>query len=246
MKLRGIIFDLYGTLIDIHTNEDSEEIYRAVSHFLTYQGIHLDRGEVRSVYYQIVEEQRREQREKYPEFEAVEVWREFIRRNPGGSGLLPSAKLKQLPLFLAEMYRGISRERLELYPGVKKVLDELKTHFRLAVVTDGQAAWVLPEMQAVGIASYFNPIVISSDHGFRKPDGRLMQKALSGINLKGEEVLFVGNDMYRDIFGARQLGLKTVFFPSNQGLQEMAGVEPDRVIREFSELPRAIRGLGWR
>ena len=145
-----------------------------------------------------------------------------------------------MPRFLAEVYRGISRYRLELYPDVKSVLDELKPRFSLAVVSDGQSAWALPEIRATGIDSYFDPIVISGDYGFRKPDPRLFQAALDGIGAAPEEVLFVGNDMYRDVLGAGQMGMKTVFFLSNQGRQQMEGVEPDYIIYRFAELRKAI------
>ena len=44
MTIKCILFDLYGTLIDINTDESLEEIYRGIAHFLTYQGIYLHRG----------------------------------------------------------------------------------------------------------------------------------------------------------------------------------------------------------
>ena len=125
--------------------------------------------------------------------------------NSAAAAALPPEKLAQMPLFLAEMYRGISRRRLQLYPEVKAVLDELHSRFKLAVLSDAQSAWARPEMRAVGIESYFDPIVISGDYGFRKPDRRLFEAALAGMGLDAEDVVFVGNDMYRDIFGAGQL-----------------------------------------
>ena len=61
------------------------------------------------------------------------------------------------------------------------------------------------------------------------------------MQLRPEEVLFVGNDMYRDVFGAQQFGLKTVFFKSNQGRQKYEGTEPDYIIYTFPELLNAVR-----
>lgn len=240
MKIKGILFDVNGTLIDIYTDEGMDDIYRAVSHFLTYQGIYLHRGEVREQYYRIMEEQIRARGEEHPEFDAVAVWREFLERNINSGRRQPPDKMQEMPRFLAEMFRGISRHRLKLYPDVKSVLEELKPRFSLAVVSDGQSPWALPEMQAMGIDEYFDPIVISGDYGFRKPDSRLFHAALDGIEAYPEEVLFVGNDMYRDVFGAKQIGIKTVFFASNQGRSQMEGVEPDYIIYGFSELRRAI------
>jgi putative hydrolase of the HAD superfamily len=218
-----------------------DEIYRAVSHFLTYQGIYLHRGEVRDQYFRIMEEQTKASGEEHPEFDAVELWREFLEMNRNPAWLSRSDRTEVLPRFLAEMYRGISRHRLELYPDVKSVLGELKPRYSLAVVSDGQSVWALPEMRAMGLDSYFDPIVISSDYGFRKPDQRLFQAALHGIGAGPEEVLFVGNDMYHDIFGARQIGMKTVFFTSNQGRQHMEGVEADYIIYRIAELRQAVK-----
>ncbi|MBN1903640.1 MAG: HAD family hydrolase [Deltaproteobacteria bacterium] len=240
MKIKGIIFDINGTLINIQTDESMEEIYRAISHFLTYHGVYLHRGEVREQYYRIMEEQTKASGEKHPEFDAVALWQEFLLSNLNHARIPSPEILEVMPQYLAEMYRGISRVRLELYPDVKLILDRLKTRFPMAVVSDGQSAWALPEMQATGIDDYFGPVIISGDYGFRKPDPRLFQAALDGIGAKPDEVLFVGNDIYRDVFGAGEIGMKTVFFLSNQGRQHMEGVKPDYIIYRFSELLKAI------
>ena len=96
-------------------------------------------------------------------------------------------------------------------------------------------------MRAVGIDSYFDPIVISGDYGFRKPDRRLFEVTLAGMGLDAEDVVFVGNDMYRDIFGAGQLGMKTVLFAPDSVIEPMQGVDPDYIIYQFTELRQAIR-----
>ncbi|MFZ2630491.1 MAG: HAD family hydrolase [Desulfosalsimonadaceae bacterium] len=239
MKLKGIIFDINGTLTDILTDEGHEEIYRAISHFLTYRGIYLNRWEVKDAYYRIMDAQRKAGGEKYPEFDAVAVWREFLTRYSRDS----KRKFKSsdpTPRFLAEMYRGISRFRLALYPEVKAVLDEFRPYYKMSAVSDGQSAWAVPELKAVGLDGYFNPIIVSGDFGYRKPDRRLFQAALTGMGLTPEEVIFVGNDMYRDVYGAGRLGMKTVFFSSNQGGKEMAGVNPDYIIYRFAELRQAV------
>ena len=240
MNIQAILFDINGTLIDIQTDEGSEEIYRGISHFLTYQGIYIHRWEVRDEYFRLMEEQRRASGEAFPEFDAVELWRQFLRRRPEACHSMPPEKLRWMPNFLAEMYRGVSRLRLQLYPEVKSVLDELAQRFKLAALSDAQSAWALPEMRAVGIEAYFQPIIVSGDLGFRKPDKRIFEAALNGLDLPPENVLFVGNDMYRDIYGAKQFGMKTVFFSSNQGRQTANGVEPDYIIYRFAKLRQAI------
>ena len=103
MIIKAILFDINGTLIDIHTDEANEEIYRGISHILTYQGISMHRREVREEYYRIMEAQRKASPEKYPEFDVVELFREFVNRHLPAPGDIPPGKLEWLPLFLAEV-----------------------------------------------------------------------------------------------------------------------------------------------
>ena len=242
MKVRGIVFDLNGTLIDINTDEGNEQVYRSISHLLKYYGIRTSRGDVREGYYQTLKEQRRRGGEEFPEFDAVAVWRECGAGRAARSGVtIPKNKLAVLPHFLAELYRGISLNRLELYPDVREVLDELRPRYRLAALSDAQSAWAVPEMRLAGLEDYFYPVVGSGDFGYRKPDQRLFATTLKRMHLPAEEVVFVGNDMYRDIFGARQAGLRTVFFATGQGQQAMDGVEAHYNIYRFAELRNAIR-----
>ena len=95
-------------------------------------------------------------------------------------------------------------------------------------------------MRAVGIEGYFQPIIVSGDCGYRKLDIRIFQAVLDGLDVLPENFLCVGNDMYRDIYGASRAGMKTVFFSSNQGGKKANGVEADYVIYQFAELRQAI------
>ena len=188
----------------ILTEEGAEQIFRSAAHFLTYQGIHLHREQVRDLYFRILKEQQRASPEEHPEFDAVGIWRSIIDEHlTDFTRALPAGKLEQMPLFLAEMSRGISRLQLGLYPYVREVLDVLRERYPLALVTDAQSAYARGELHKAGLLGYFDPIVVSGDHGYRKPDRRLFQSALDGMKVAAENVLYVGNDMHRDIFGAR-------------------------------------------
>src|SRR5580700_3228226 len=127
MEIRALLFDVNGTLVDIETDEWMEEAYRAVAHFLTYQGISRRRFEVRDLYFRIMKEQFAASKEIYPEFDVVAVWREVLRRSATAyTRSLKSEKLLQMPLFLAELQRGVSRKRLCAFPQTQEILAQLK------------------------------------------------------------------------------------------------------------------------
>src|SRR4249920_1489761 len=237
MDIRAVACDVNGTLVRILTEDGMDQIFRSAAHFLTYQGIVLHRDEVRELYFRTMKEQQRTSAEEHPEFDAVGIWRTIIDgHRTDFTRTLPTEKLEQMPLFLAEMSRGISRRRLGLYPHVREVLDVLRRHYPLALVTDAQSAYARAELHKVGLLDYFDPIVVSGDHGYRKPDRRLFQLALDGMGVAAENALYVGNDMRADIFGAREVGMTTVMFDSDQGTKVYQDCVPDHTITDFRDL----------
>ena len=234
--LKGIIFDLNGTLIDILTDEWSDDIYRTTAFFLGYSGVMITPEALREKYFILNREQRRRSVEAYPEFDAVKIFHDIILANQR----MTEIDAGKLAVAAAQVYRAATLRKLQLYPGVKEVLRELKHTFKLAALSDGQSAWALPELRMAGLDEFFAQATVSGDLGFRKPDRRMFDLALAELDLPPEEVIFVGNDMFRDIYGGNCAGLKTVFFRSNQGDWETKRTPPDYIIYNFYELPDAI------
>ncbi len=104
------------------------------------------------------------------------------------------------------------------------------------MVTDAQSAYARGDLHKVGLLDYFDPIVVSGDHGFRKPDRRLFQLALDGLGVAPEHALYAGNDMHRDIHGASQAGMWTVLVHSDQGKDTYPDCEPDYRIADLRGL----------
>ena len=239
MEFKAILFDLYGTLIDIETDEHMDEVYRGIAHFLTYLGIDRRTHEVKDQYWGIIEEQKKATTEKYLEINVEASWQTFLTRE----GKKRTPQNKQLAILLAQLFRALSRKRLKLYPDVIEVLESLAPRYALSLVSDAQPCFALPEMRAMGLSHYFQPTIISEEYGFRKPDQRLFDKALSMLKIDASQAIFVGNDMYRDIYGAKRAGLKTVFFASNQGAQTHNDTKPDYVAYRFTEVLDGISFL---
>jgi putative hydrolase of the HAD superfamily len=241
MEIRALLFDVNGTLIDIETDEGMEEIYRAIAHFLLYQGINIHRWEVRDLYFQLMQRQRGASAEKFVEWDAVELWREFIQTKASDyTRSLPAEKRAQLPLFLAELHRGIACKRLRLYPQVLEVLKQLRPQYRMAIVSDAQSAYAVPELSDVGLRDYFDPIIVSGDYGYRKPDPRLFQKALDSLQVRPEQALFLGNDLFHDILGAQQVGMKAIMISYSSNISSTSSILPDYMITQFAQLPQAV------
>jgi putative hydrolase of the HAD superfamily len=94
----------------------------------------------------------------------------------------------------------------KLYPEVLDVLQQLREHFQLAVISnfDGRLRFIL---QNLGISKYFAHVFISSELGADKPDPEIFRRAVTIMHLKADEVLHVGDDPERDWKAAVAAGL---------------------------------------
>jgi len=94
----------------------------------------------------------------------------------------------------------------ELYPEVPEVLEQLRPHFQLAVISnfDGRLRFIL---QNLGISKSLAHLFISSELGADKPDPEIYRRALKVMHLDANEVLHVGDDPERDWKAASAAGL---------------------------------------
>ena len=234
--MKGLLFDINGTIVDILTDEGDDNVYRVTANFLDYYGVHVPWWNLKELYFELNHKQRHESKEEFPEFDVSKIFQDIIQNHCSEK----SINIKSLADNAAIVFRSASRYKLEPYPGVVDVLSSLQNKYKMAVLSDGQTLWALPELKTTGLDKYFSSVTVSGDYGYRKPDSRFFKTALDQMGFMPEEVIFVGNDMYRDVYGAKEMGMKTVFFKSNQGDHSHHGAEPDYIIYHFGELPRAI------
>jgi putative hydrolase of the HAD superfamily len=82
---------------------------------------------------------------------------------------------------------------------------------KLGIVTNGPTTWQSRKIDCMGIADFFDSIVISETEGIRKPDRRIFERALERCGSVASESLFVGDHPEIDIQGAREAGLIPVW-----------------------------------
>jgi putative hydrolase of the HAD superfamily len=91
-------------------------------------------------------------------------------------------------------------------PGAVAVLDALQQRgYRLGVVSNHRA-WMRSLLQDMGLAAYFEQIIISACVGVEKPDPRIMEMAVTGLKLSPAECLYIGDHPF-DVLCAKRAGV---------------------------------------
>ena len=119
----------------------------------------------------------------------------------------------------------------------------------LALVADGPRATFENLLRPAGLWDLMQAHAISGDVGVLKPAPEMFRAGLAGLGLTladAGRVVMVGNNLSRDIRGARALGIATVHVAwSSRRTHVPAGPEevPDRRIDRLSDLPGVIADL---
>lgn len=213
MKFYDLIFDFYGTLVDIHTDTDIPEVWEKTAIYFGFYGAAYTAEELRTAYEEITEAQNiaaGQSYECFPELQIEKVFAELFERK----GITERAE--ELGKNAAQFFRILSIEYIRPYPGVKEALVQLrKDGHRLWLLSNAQRVFTAYEICLLGLADYFDGIYISSDYGCRKPDVRFFDALIGEKELRAENCLMIGNDLSTDIRGAQAAGLRTFYIHSN-------------------------------
>ena len=147
---------------------------------------------------------------------------------------------------LRKAYFRIEKESVVLMPGAKEVLSSLKMQgLKVGVVTArmtvGDRKWL--ELRRLNIARYIDAMVTGGEAP-RKPAPDGIVKCLEKLHLSAEEVIFVG-DTPTDIIAGRRANIRVVAVSTGTADREkLAAEKPTAVIDNLSQLVTAIEDLG--
>lgn len=244
--LRNCIFDLYGTLVDIHTDEDDPALWRALALEYRQHGALFRPKQLRAAYLRLVrQEEARLQAlclepDSQPEIRLETVFRQLFAMRGISADDADAAQM-------GRMFRALSTKSLRLYEGVPELLQALRrAGLGVWLLSNAQRLFTAPELDALGLTDCFDGIYLSSDCGRKKPDPRFFRQLLTEQNLPVESAIMVGNDGTCDIAGAKAVGLRTLYIRSNLTPEEPTP-QADHVLEEMdiSQVQRILLSLSY-
>ena len=205
LDYKNYIFDLYGTIIDIHTEEGEKRLWKALAKFYRQHGAFYFARGIRRGYHKYVDEEL----EKAEEIQVEKVFAKLY----ADKGVEAS---EALVLKTCRFFRDTSTYHLRLYEWSLPILQKLKENGKkVYLLSNAQRSFTYHEMEKLDIVKYFDKIYISSDHGMKKPNPAFFRLLMQKEGLKAEESLFLGNDQTCDVLGAQGVGMDTWYVHTN-------------------------------
>ncbi len=239
MTYPNLIFDLYGTLVDIHT-EESPQVWEKTALFFSYHGVPYTGPSLRAAFQQELkarEAKAGQSYECYPDVPCEAIFSKLFGNAENAQALSVQA---------AQLFRICSTEYIRLYPHVRSALETLRQRgHRLWLLSNAQAVFTRRELVALGLENVFDGVFLSSDYGCRKPDPRFYRGLLDGQHLAPETCLMIGNDRDTDIAGAQALGIPTLYLHTNLTPADQSPAQGPREVEgaDWAALPDIISSL---
>ncbi len=192
--IRLIIFDLDNTLTDFIRMKD-DSIAAAVTAMID-AGLDFSPERIRGEIFRIYDE------------EGIEYQKVF---NKLLVNLVGGVDYRIMAAGIVS-YRKAREAALVLYPHVNRTLLALiKKGLKLAVISDAprQEAWL--RLCYLQLQHIFDTVVAFEDSGQHKPSPVPFRMVLDQLGMRPEEALMIGDWPERDIAGASELGIRTVF-----------------------------------
>ena len=200
------IFDLYGTLVDIRTDEGDKALWEKLALFYGYYDAIYTADEIEKRYKELVSSKEKELKltleddphyshEASPEIEITEVFKKLFLEK----GVTPT---EELAVHAGQLFRVVSTMYVKTYPGTEEMLAALRAaKKKVYLLSNAQRIFTEYEMHVLQIAKYFDGIFISSDYKTKKPDPRFFDALINEYNI--------------DIKGAKTVDLDTFYVKSN-------------------------------
>lgn len=232
--IQAVFFDLYGTLVDVSTNEQELPPYERLAEWLGDRKIRANPAALQKLYTEGVAKLKTALTEPDMEIDIRAVFQGMLKS-------LGVAK-PQAPLIedFGWAFRRYTRTKCHPIAGANDLLQKLKSEFRLGLVGDAQKIFTMRELEELRMVEPFETIILSSETGYRKPSTKMFEVVLQALEVAPEEAIFVGDSLREDIAGAKAAGIRTLHYCPGGPPPADGGPEPDGRVKKLAEVSKFV------
>lgn len=205
--IQAIGFDLFETLIIVHNLVAREETMGRLLHSLQTSGFAIAPEVFISLYRaaarRFTEAAHTEGKETHNRFWISAALQEL------GYQVEPEDPRIALAV---EAYFSAFVDYAAPIPGTVDMLATLKTRYRLGLLSNlTHAPTALRIIDKLGMAPFFDVVLVSGELGYRKPHPRVFLTLLEQLGTLKEHTAFVGDNLDVDVRGAQQAGIQPIW-----------------------------------
>ena len=143
---------------------------------------------------------------------------------------------------LTEIHMGLIAGLAQTPPHHAALLERLRARYRIGLCSNfSHAPTARALLDASGLAPSLDAVVISHEHGLRKPRREIFEATLAALDVAPEEAVHVGDNLDADVAGASAVGLRTIWITRSvrdpdAALAKHRGPAPTWRVRDLAEI----------
>jgi len=164
-------------------------------------------------------------------------WRAYQALKLERLGFGPAQAAALAPAVMDVMQRAFAQAQDRSRPAARRVLTYLKSRgYRTGVLTNRRVPLDEGYLEQLGLAHLLDQVWVAVDLGVWKPHAEAFLRPLREWGLAPEHVVYVGDNYYADVQGARQAGLRAVLLDPDDVFPDV----PEPRVRCLDELPAVL------
>ena len=219
MSLQCVVFDAYGTLFDVHSVAAlANEIFPG--HGATLSRLWRSK--------QLEYTWQRTLMGRYEDFAVVTR-----------DALDYACRSLNLELEAGDARRLMDAYRsLHAYPEARAALESLLPR-RLAILSNGSPAMLMPVVENAGLASFFDHVLSVDELKLYKPHPRVYQFACDKFAVDAAQIGFVSSNFW-DVSGAAHFGFASFWVNRSNAIPDPLGATPRATLSQLTELVQHV------
>ncbi|XP_017290579.1 N-acylneuraminate-9-phosphatase [Kryptolebias marmoratus] len=142
------------------------------------------------------------------------------------------------------LWKNSRLEALCLSPEVRCLLTQLRSRYKLLLLTNGEARTQREKVEAARCEEFFDAVVVGGEHPEQKPFLSVFRLCFNMLDVDPQDCVMVGDSLDTDIQGGFNAGVRaTVWISAAEGSDLEGPVKPDYTIPTVLQLPDILAQL---
>jgi putative hydrolase of the HAD superfamily len=234
----AVVFDLYGTLVDVRTDEESPSVWANISAQFFGQHTNVSGKALHETYVDLCETLGREREEG---FLLDSVFAQLLTRY----GVSPSHDAVKS---FGRAFRQSTLVYLRKKQYTDRLLDDIRaSSYKLGLISNTEALLTRYDLEVLELEHRFDQIVLSSGIGIKKPDSRIFSEMLARLDVAPRTAAAVGDDFDADVVGALHAGMDAIYLTAGAEHVRPVSGSGKIICSTFSliDIREALRTLGF-
>ncbi|MGM9669824.1 MAG: HAD family hydrolase [Faecousia sp.] len=232
MEIKGVFFDLGGTLRIVFPDEEYQRKARArMAELAGYEDV--------DAFIDMVEKRYEPYRDwalsQCKEANDFDLWAKWLLPE------LPQEKIREICHEITFQYRQIKGVRHVVEGGLEVIKTLHARGYKLGIISNliGEQE-IFDWLREDDLEKYFDAVILSSVCGIRKPDPEMYRMGCEALGLKSEECVSIADNLSRDITGAKAANIgANILFISPEKLAKKTITDenrPDYIVHHFIDI----------